>query len=79
MNPQRGTVRVRQPGRHLVEEHRSLPQRVACALDVALLPVPRAAREQALDKLGLIRVGYAGIEIRDAAGLRAFGSSPPRT
>ena len=34
---------------------------------------------QALDKLGLIRVGYAGIEIRDAAGLRAFGSSPPRT
>lgn len=34
---------------------------------------------QALDKLGLIRVGYAGIEILDAAQLRAFGSSPPGT
>jgi len=32
---------------------------------------------QALDKLGLIRVGYAGIEILDAEQLRAFGSSPP--
>lgn len=30
---------------------------------------------QALDKLGLIRVGYAGIEILDQDGLRTFDSS----
>ena len=31
---------------------------------------------QALDRLGLLRVGYAGIEILDVEGLRRFGSTP---
>lgn len=33
---------------------------------------------QALDRLGLVRVGYAGIEVLDVEGLRAFGSSETR-
>jgi CRP-like cAMP-binding protein len=30
---------------------------------------------QALDRLGLVRVGYAGIEVLDVEGLRRFGST----
>ena len=32
---------------------------------------------QALDRLGLLRVGYAGIEILDVEGLRHFGAEQP--
>ena len=32
---------------------------------------------QALDKLGLLRVGYAGIEVLDVEGLRGFGLTEP--